>query len=540
MGHIDEATPNSVAKPVPSGTADGPGVFDIPGRLTPDQVDPPESDDEPPRDLEGLHQVSTGPAYSAFSKRNKRLIIAMVSISSFISPMTQSIYFPAINPIADDLGVSVGLINLTITTYMIMQGISPTIFGDLGDMAGRRPAFIIAFSIYVAANIGLALQDNYAALLALRCLQSAGSSGTIALGFAVVADVAVSAERGKYMGFVGAGIQVGPSLGPVLGGIITQFLGWRAIFWFCAIITVVWLVPYILVVPETSRKVVGNGSIPPRGCNMTLLDYIHARRHPSKIQEQVPKRKFYMPNPFKTLGVVFEKDVGLLLFYNSLLYLMFMLVIASMSPILNSTYHLSQLQIGLCYLPYGSGCFLAAILQGYILDWNYRRIARSIGMKIDMKRGDDLSKFPIEKARVQPITPLLAMGVLSTIGYGWVVQTEQSLGLVLFFGFLIGLTVNGSFSMMGTLLVDLYPYAPATAVAANNLVRCSMGAIGMSIIDNMIHKLGPGWCYTFWALLCAALSPILLLLMRRGPTWREERRLRMEKVKQEEAERSDG
>ena len=106
-------------------------------------------------------------------------------------------------------------------------------FGDFGDMAGRRPAFILAVLIYIVgkfqrntvcaivnvsltgsnpANLGLALQNNYAALLILRMVQSGGSSGTLALGYAVVADIATSSERGKYMGVVGAGINVGPSL----------------------------------------------------------------------------------------------------------------------------------------------------------------------------------------------------------------------------------------------------------------------------------------------------------------------------------------
>ena len=52
----------------------------------------------------------------------------------------------------------------------------------------------------LGANIGLALQNNYAALIVLRCLQSTGSSGTVALGNGVVADIASSGERGKFMG----------------------------------------------------------------------------------------------------------------------------------------------------------------------------------------------------------------------------------------------------------------------------------------------------------------------------------------------------
>ncbi len=87
----------------------------------------------------------------------------------------------------------------------IMQGLAPTFIAGLSDGAGRRPAFAVSFIIYLGANIGLALQSNYAALLVLRLLQSAGSSSTIALGTAVVADIATTAERGLFVGWVSSG-----------------------------------------------------------------------------------------------------------------------------------------------------------------------------------------------------------------------------------------------------------------------------------------------------------------------------------------------
>lgn len=497
-------------------------------------VAPPEGDPEA-----GIERVPSGPAYSTFSKPMKRWIIATVTVSSFVSPMTANIYFPALNPIASSLGVSVNLINLTLTTYMILQGISPTLFGDFGDMAGRRPAFIVAFTIYFFANLGLALQNQYAALLVLRMMQSAGSSGTLALGYAVVADVAVSAERGKYMGIVGAGINVGPALSPVLGGILTQYLGWRAIFWFCLIFTAVWMIPYVLFVPETCRKVVGNGSIPPQRWNRTVFEYIRLRRHPPVVTETVPVRKLRFPNPLRALGVVFEKDLSIILFYNTMIYLCFILVTATLSTQITAIYGLNDLQVGLCYLPYGLGCCAAAVLQGHILDWNYRRIARKIGFTINLRRGDDLATYPIEKARLQPMMPMTAVGVAALICYGWVLNAGTSLAGPLVLLFVIGLCVTGSFSILSTLVVDLYPEAPATAVAANNLCRCLFGAGGTAVIETVLKAMGRGWTFTFLALVLVFFSPIIYVSIRWGPKWREERRVRELKLKEEKEAREE-
>ncbi len=82
---------------------------------------------------------------------------------------------------------------------------------------------MICFTIYIIADIALALQNNYVALLILRMLQSAGSSGTVAIANAVVADVATSAERGLYIGITSLTGILAPSLGPILGGVISQY-----------------------------------------------------------------------------------------------------------------------------------------------------------------------------------------------------------------------------------------------------------------------------------------------------------------------------
>jgi len=157
------------------------------------------------------------------------------------------------------------LINLTITTYMILQALTPSFIGTFADAGGRRPAYIIAFTVYTAANIGLALQNRFAALLVLRCIQSAGSSGTVAFGYVVSADITTTAELGKYIGPTAAGVMVAPALGPVIGGLLAKFLCWRSVFWFLVIVSGGYLVLFVIAMPETARKIVGDGSLAPNG-----------------------------------------------------------------------------------------------------------------------------------------------------------------------------------------------------------------------------------------------------------------------------------
>jgi hypothetical protein len=117
--------------------------------------------------------------YSAFSPKEKRWIVFIAAFAAVFSPLSSFIFYPAITTIADDLGVTVALVNLAITTYMIVSAVTPTILGNAADNVGRRPIYILALSIYLVANIGLGAQNSYPALLVLRMVQSAGSSGSI-------------------------------------------------------------------------------------------------------------------------------------------------------------------------------------------------------------------------------------------------------------------------------------------------------------------------------------------------------------------------
>lgn len=489
-----------------------------------------DSHDNDDPNLAATRTIS-GPPYSAFPRGTKLWIVSMIVVASFISPVTANIYFPALKPIADDLDVSIALINLTLTTYMIFQGLAPTIFGDFGDQAGRRPAYIVAFAIYLVANIGLALQRDYAALLVLRCLQSAGSSGTIALGYAVVADVTSPAERGRYMGFVQCGVNVGPALGPTLGGALSQYLGWPSIFWFLAIFVAVWLCPWIFTVPESCRNVVGNGSVvPPRPWNRPVMDLLRGGKNRSwQVERTDTKPKLRFPNPLKTLVVVRDKESCLILLTCTLIYLQFILIAATLGPIFDDIYGFNDLQVGLCYLPYGAGCCVATIAQGYIVDWNFARISRKLGRVVDRRKGVDLSDFPIESVRIQPLYPAVVMGSAVVTAYGWALHARVTVAAPLVLVFFVGMFVTSSFSVLGTLMVDIYPKSPATATAALNLVRCLFGAVATAVIDYMLEGMGRGWTFTFLALLALMFLPVLRLVEKRGIQWRAERKAREDK-----------
>jgi len=145
---------------------------------------------------------------------------------------------------------------------------------------------------------------------------------------------------------------------------LAQKASWRWIFWFLAILSGLCLATIVICLPETSRKIVGNGSIPGRGVNRTILSGLRRTPKTSADDSEVPKPIFRIPNPFTCLRIVFHKDTALVLFANAIFYTNYSCMQASLSPLLMHIYGLNPLQVGLTYLAYGIGCGAASYLAG--------------------------------------------------------------------------------------------------------------------------------------------------------------------------------
>jgi multidrug resistance protein len=415
----------------------------------------------------------------------------------------------------------------------IFQAIAPSFIGGFSDTAGRRPAYIICFVIYIAADIALALQNNYVALLILRMVQSAGSSGTVSIANAIIADIATSAERGLYVGITSLAVILAPSLGPILGGIISQYAGWHWIFWFLAISACLFFIPMLLFMPETCRLIVGDGSIPPPLYNRTFISLFRKRSYTSSQyveREELAKRRgpIRFPNPLAALVIVSEKEGFLVMFYASLFYAGFYAVISGMPSQLTSIYSFNNLKVGLMYLPMAGGSIVAAFMQGKLIDWVYFHEAKKLGIVVTKSRQQDLTHFPIEKARLKVAFPMIMFATIVTIIYGWLLHFQVSVAGPCVMLFFMGFSMVGATQCVSILIVDINPGQAGAATAAFNLVRCLLGAASTALILPMSEKLGLGWSYTLVGLIWVITAPILIVVMKYGPSWRAERAKRNE------------
>jgi multidrug resistance protein len=464
-------------------------------------------------------------AYSAFTQRQKILIVLCATLGGLFSPFTTNIYFPALSTIADDLSVSISQVNLTITTYMIFQAIAPAFVSSITDTQGRRPTYVLGMVVFMAANLGLALNNTYAGLLVLRCLQSCGSSGMVTLQQAIIADVVTSAERGSYIGITSITSIVGPSVAPVAGGLLAQHLEWHSIFWFLLIMAAVYAVPLLIWFPETARKLVGDGSIIPPRLNRSLW-YIVANRKNDKPDEAAspkPKRKFSWPNPLGTLAVFTDFENTIMLSVVGIIYAAFYAISATLSTQFNEIYGLDSASQGLVFLTIAGGSLLSSVTNSIALDKNYRRHALKHGLDPGRKKQIDLQGFPIERARLEIGLPFFVLGALTMIVYGWMLHFRVHMAGPIVMLVLFGYTNLAGFNTLSVLLIDLNRPRAAAASAAANLVRASLGAGMTGVVNPMINGMGTGWCFTFTVLVQLCMLPLLWLCMEHGVRWRRQK-----------------
>lgn len=418
------------------------------------------------------------------------------------------------------------LVNLTVTSYLVFQGIAPSFWGPLSDVKGRRLTYFFCFVVFVAACIGLAESKNFATLIVLRCVQSAGSASTIAIGSGVMGDTTTRAERGGFMGIFQAGLLFPLAIGPVIGGALADSLGWRAIFWFLAIYSGAFLVFLVVCLPETLRSIVGNGShLTSHFWVRFPLNVYHrttARRHTHDCSpdELPPKKGIDLLSPF---SICATRYVAPVLFFTALYYAVWQMCITAMSTLFQQHYHLTETQNGLTYLANGVGSMIGTTTTGKILDWEYRRVKAQLQSSPEEKSDSkNIEDFPIEKARFRLIPVFSVCQVLSVLLFGWSIQYAQvPIAVPIVATFILGWATVSVQSMVMTYLVDVFATKSAAASASLNLARCLLAAGGTSFIVPLIESIGVGPAFT----ICAGVETLAMV----GPMlhWKYARGWRM-------------
>ncbi|KAI9246065.1 major facilitator superfamily domain-containing protein [Phascolomyces articulosus] len=487
----------------------------------------------------------------------KKLLIAyIVSVTVMVSPLSGQIYYPALNLVSQDFNISTSLVNISVTVYMIFQAFAPSFWGPLSDTWGRRPVYFGTLIIYIGMCVGLAMVTSFPGLLVLRMLQAVGGSSTIALAAGTIGDITTPGERGGYIGIMGAFRTASTAIGPVFGGLISYQLSWRWIFWILAIKAGIDLIAILLFVPETLRSIIiakGNNRSSSNSC-LSPIQWVKKRlsKTPSpKEDEETPSdpiettttskntKPHSSPNFLHQFLFMRYPDVALIMTINGYYMAMQYCFLTTTPPHFSRIYGLNTLQIGLCYLPFGFGCVAGSFVLGKLLNHDFRTVAIKHGMTPQQvkKSGKIAMDFPIYYARLRSTSIKAIVGTVTVLVYGWTLHVRAHISIPLVIQFFAGFCIGPVTNMCQTLAIDLFPSRSASVTAANNFVKCLLGAVLIAIIEPGIDQIGIGWMFTLLGLLMCINVAFIPILIKYGPKWRIQR---SEKEEQKECERVNG
>ena len=165
---------------------------------------------------------------------NKMSALLIATIASFLTPFMGSSVNIALPAIASEFATDAILLSWIPTAFLLTSAMFAVPFGRIADIHGMKKIFTYGIIIFTAASLLSAMAPSAFALIGFRILQGIGSAMIFVTGLAIITSAFPPQERGKAIGINIAAVYSGLSLGPVLGGLITHYIGWRSLFYLMA------------------------------------------------------------------------------------------------------------------------------------------------------------------------------------------------------------------------------------------------------------------------------------------------------------------
>lgn len=430
----------------------------------------------------------------------KRKWIATIVVSSFtfISPVSSSMVAPALGAIAADFNItSTSEEELVLSIFVLAYAIGPLFLGPMSELYGRVRVLQLANLFYLVWNLACGFAQNKGEMMAFRFLAGLGGSAPLAIGGGLLSDCWRPEERGRAISVYSLAPLLGPAVGPIAGGFITENTTWRWCFWATSIACALIQISGLFFLQETYAP-----ELLKRKKKAMIKQTGNQNLH---TEHDDPNRTFKMHlktalvRPFIMIGT--QPIVQVLAIYMAYVYGLMYLVLSTFPTIWTDVYGESTGIGGLNYISLGLGFFLGTQIGAPVNDGMYRRLKKKNG-------GVGRSEFRI---------PLMFPGsILTPIGlfiYGWSAEYKT---------FWIVPNIGAAIFAMGTIMifqasqtyvVDAYTRFAASAVASTTVLR-SLAGFGFPLFAiPMYDALGYGWGNSLLAFVSIALgipAPFLL------------------------------
>ncbi len=164
------------------------------------------------------------------NSRRRVIVLVVASLSSFLTPFLGSSVNIALPAIGEAFSMDALMLNWVSTSYLFASAVFLLPFGRMADIYGRRLVFAWGIAILTLGSFLIVLSPSAGFVIGFRVMQGLGSSMIFGTGVAILTSVYPPEERGRALGINVAAVYLGLSLGPFLGGVMTEHLGWESIF----------------------------------------------------------------------------------------------------------------------------------------------------------------------------------------------------------------------------------------------------------------------------------------------------------------------
>ncbi|TNY23883.1 vacuolar DHA amino acid exporter [Rhodotorula diobovata] len=491
-----------------------------------------------------------------WSDRRKNSVLATIAFTAIGGTITASVFFPALESLQRDLDATDDLVAATTSLFILGQGVFPILWSCVSEVSGRKYCYIAAMVIYVVGTVVCSQANSMPVFLAMRVLQSMGSSAVLSLGAGTLADMYDTHERGTKLGVYYACPLLGPALGPIVGGAVTAAADWRATFYFllaygCAcFLLALWL-------PDTFRKerslawrkardrarqharekLEAARVALPRADGQQARPVIDddARNATLKTVESAVKEqgsvfsplrkvrtalsgrsadvkvkiRFRDINPLAAAVDVVKQPANLLvLVYSGFLFAsQYCISYTASRTFAGAPWNYTPIEVGLILLSFGLGN-VGSVGGGRYSDYVLARLRAKNG-----GQGEP-------EMRIKSTYPAFAFLPCLYIAYGWLVYFELHIAgpvIVLFF---LGAAIMVIYASTLAYIVDANPGRSTSAVACNSLFRGVLACAASQAAEPILDKIQNGAFYSGWGILLLLGEGALVVVAIRGGKWR--------------------
>jgi DHA2 family multidrug resistance protein len=411
----------------------------------------------------------------------QRVIVTIgVMMAVLLQVLDTTIANVALPHMAADLSATQDQINWVLTSYIVASAIALPISGWLSDKVGRKRLLLISVVGFTVASVLCATATSLTEMVVFRAFQGVSGAFIVPLAQATLFDINPREKHGQAMALFGGGVMIGPILGPVLGGWLTDNYNWRWVFLVNLPVGIVCALLMLRFMPKTEtheRKFdmfgfallgIALGALQmfldrgeqndwlsswetiielgmAVGAGWMFVVHLATSKHP------LFERSMFADRNFAT-GLVFMAVTGVLLLAG----------LALLPPLLQNMYGYSVLQSGFLTAPRGVGTLISMLMAGRLVGKVDSRLLVGIGVVLMGVSLYMMTGFAID----QPSRPVIVSGVVQGLGLGLIFVPLQSLAFE-----------------------TLAPRMRTTAAALLNLSRNVGGSVGISIVSTQLVRM---------------------------------------------------